>query len=98
MPEELVKHAFNLLLDDRRIGEWSTSEVGTRLGRDGPQDREFWQTYTCRHERAAGCRQEAQWEGDRPGLAYLRPMGRGAAGLPSRALQEIGRLDLEDRR
>jgi len=44
--EELIKTALNLLLDDRRIGEWSIAEVEKRLGRSGPQDREFWQTYT----------------------------------------------------
>ncbi len=45
MADELITHALNLILDDRRIGEWTMSEVEKRLGHSAPQDREFWQTY-----------------------------------------------------
>jgi hypothetical protein len=46
MNDELVAYALNLFLDDLRVGEWVTSEVDKRLGRQGPQDHEFWAMYT----------------------------------------------------
>jgi len=46
MTEELVAHALSLILDDPRIGEWVTAEADKRLGRKGPEDVEFWRTYT----------------------------------------------------
>jgi hypothetical protein len=46
MDDELVTYALNLILDDLRIGEWVTSEVDKRLGRQGPQDHQFWAMYT----------------------------------------------------
>jgi hypothetical protein len=46
MDEQLIAHALALILDDIRVGEWATGEVDKRLGRKGPQDHEFWKTYT----------------------------------------------------
>lgn len=46
MDDELVAHALSLILDDPRIGEWVTAEADKRLGRKGPEDVEFWRTFT----------------------------------------------------
>lgn len=46
MDDELVTYALNLILDDLRVGECVTAEVDKRLGRQGPQDHEFWAMYT----------------------------------------------------
>jgi len=46
MDDELVAHALSLILDDPRVGEWVTAEADKRLGRKGPEDIEFWRTYT----------------------------------------------------
>jgi hypothetical protein len=46
MDDELITHALSLVLDDVRVCEWITAEVDKRLGRKGPQDREFWRMYT----------------------------------------------------
>ncbi|WP_128928755.1 hypothetical protein [Bradyrhizobium guangxiense] len=47
MDDELVAHALSLVLDDPRIGDWVTVEADKRLGRKGPEDVEFWRTYTA---------------------------------------------------
>jgi hypothetical protein len=46
MDADLVTYALNLILDDLRVGEWVTSGVDRRLGRQGPQDYQFWAMYT----------------------------------------------------
>ncbi|MDA9529793.1 hypothetical protein [Bradyrhizobium sp. CCBAU 25338] len=46
MDDQLVTHALSLVLDDIRVCKWVTAEVDRRLGRKGPQDLEFWRTYT----------------------------------------------------
>jgi len=46
MDDELVAHPLSLVLDDLRVCEWVTAEVDRRLNRMGPQDLEFWRTYT----------------------------------------------------
>lgn len=46
MDDQLVAHALSLVLDDIRVCKWVTAEVDRRLGRKGPQDLEFWRTYT----------------------------------------------------
>ena len=47
MDDELVDYALARILDDVRIGEWATGEVAKRLKRTGPQNYEFWATYTA---------------------------------------------------
>ncbi|MCK1326348.1 hypothetical protein IVA94_36905 [Bradyrhizobium sp. 156] len=46
MDADLVAHSLLLVLDDLRLCEWVTAEVDRRLDRKGPQDLEFWRTYT----------------------------------------------------
>jgi hypothetical protein len=44
--DQIVDHALSLILDDLTIGGYVTDAVDKRLGRKGPQDAEFWATYT----------------------------------------------------
>jgi hypothetical protein len=44
---DLADYALSLVLDNTRICEWATLEVSKRLKREGPQDYEFWETYTA---------------------------------------------------
>lgn len=47
MDDELVAHALSPDLNDLRVCDWVTAEVDRSLNRMGPQDPEFWQTYTA---------------------------------------------------
>lgn len=47
MDDELVAYTLSLVLDDLRVCKGITVEVNNRLGRKGPQDGEFWRTYTA---------------------------------------------------
>jgi hypothetical protein len=46
MDNELVDFALSLILDNLRIGEWATKEVGRRFNLTDPEDDEFWAAYT----------------------------------------------------
>ena len=46
MDEILADYALSRILDDPKICEWATAEVGKRLGYTNSDDCEFWVTYT----------------------------------------------------
>ncbi len=46
MDEILADYALSRILDDPKICEWATAEVGKRVGYTNSDDCEFWVTYT----------------------------------------------------